>query len=164
MEFFIEEVTIDDKRYRPYPPTYNLVEKNVILFPSLTCPYENEEEILAEVQAFIHKYLDITEIYEQIATYYVLFSWMYDKFNEVPYLRTIGDFGSGKSRFLQAIGILCYKPIFTGGATTPSPIFRIVNEAKGTLIIDEADFKQRILFLSLTTLKSTYQKKREVLI
>lgn len=164
MEFFIEEVEIDGRKYQPYPPIYNLVEKGVILFPSLTCPYENEEEILIEIRAFIHKYLDITEIYEQIATYYVLFTWMYDKFNEVPYLRTIGDFGSGKSRFLQAIGILCYKPIFTGGATTPSPIFRIVNEAKGTLIIDEADFKFSDMTSEIVKILNTgYQKGMPVL-
>jgi hypothetical protein len=89
---------------------------------------------------------------------------MYDKFNEVPYLRAIGDFGSGKSRFLQTIGVLCYKPIFTGGATTPSPIFRIVNEVRGTLIIDEADFK----FSDMTSeivkiLNSGYQKGTPVL-
>lgn len=164
LEFFIEKIKIGNEKYQPYPPTNNLVEKGVILFPSLPCPYDNEEEILYEIRTFIHKYLDISEVYEQIATYYVLFTWMYDKFNEVPYLRTIGDFGSGKSRFLQTIGVLCYKPIFTGGATTPSPIFRIVNEVRGTLIIDEADFK----FSDMTSeivkiLNSGYQKGTPVL-
>lgn len=164
MEFFLEEATVGKEKYKPYPPTYNLIDKNVILFPSMAFPYENEEEILTEIRAFIHKYLDITETYEQIATYYVLFTWMYDKFNEVPYLRTIGDFGSGKSRFLQAIGILCYKPIFTGGATTPSPIFRIVNEAKGTLIIDEADFKHSDMTSEIVKILNTgYQKGMAVL-
>jgi DNA polymerase III delta prime subunit len=164
LEFFIEKIKIGNEKYQPYPPTNNLVEKGVILFPSLPCPYDNEEEILSEIRTFIHKYLDISEVYEQIATYYVLFTWMYDKFNEVPYLRAIGDFGSGKSRFLQTIGVLCYKPIFTGGATTPSPIFRIVNEVRGTLIIDEADFK----FSDMTSeivkiLNSGYQKGTPVL-
>src|SRR6185295_4447852 len=105
-----------------------LVDKKVILFPSLAAPYENEEEILNEIRTFIHKYLEISEVFEQIATYYVLFTWMYDRFNEVPYLRAIGDFGSGKSRFLQAIGYLCYKPIMTSGATGSAPIFRILSE------------------------------------
>ena len=83
MEFFLEEATVGKEKYKPYPPTYNLIDKNVILFPSMAFPYENEEEILTEIRAFIHKYLDITETYEQIATYYVLFTWMYDRFNEV---------------------------------------------------------------------------------
>jgi hypothetical protein len=161
---FLEEVEIDGQKYRPLPPTYNLVDKKVIHFPSQATPYENEEEILKEIQTFIHKYLDISEVFEQIATYYVLFTWMFDRFNEVPYLRAIGDFGSGKSRFLQAIGILCYKPVFVGGATTPSPIFRIINEVKGTLIIDEADFKFSDMTSEIVKILNTgYQQGMPVL-
>jgi hypothetical protein len=83
-----------------------------------------------------------------------------DRFNEVPYLRAIGDFGSGKSRFIQSIGILCYKPVFTGGATTPSPIFRIVNEVHGTLIIDEADFKFSDMTSEIVKILNTGYQKR----
>jgi len=163
-EHLLEEVEIDGKKYRPLPPSYNLVDKDVILFPSVVTEYQSEEEILKEIQTFIHKYLDITEVFEQIATYYVLFTWMFDKFNEVPYLRAIGDFGSGKSRFIQAIGILCYKPVFTGGATTPSPIFRIVNEVHGTLIIDEADFKHSDMTSEIVKILNTgYQRGMPVL-
>jgi len=164
LECFIAEVEIDGIKYKPLPPTYNLVDKGVILFPSQATPYESEEEILKEIQTFIHKYLDVSEVFEQIATYYVLFTWMFDRFNEVPYLRALGDFGSGKSRFLQAIGILCYKPVFTGGATTPSPIFRIINEVKGTLIIDEADFKFSDMTSEIVKILNTgYQKGMPVL-
>ena len=164
IETLLEEVEIGGRKYRQLPSDYNLVDKNVILFPSLATPYESEEEILTEVQHFIHKHLDISEVFERIATYYVLFTWLFDKFNEVPYLRAIGDFGSGKSRFLQAIGILCYKPVFTGGATTPSPIFRIINEVKGTLIIDEADFKFSDMTSEIVKILNTgYQKGMSVL-
>jgi len=164
VKFLLDAVEWNDKKYQPLPPDYNLVEKGVILFPSLPMPYESEEGILKEIQTFIHKYLDISEVFEQIATYYVLFTWMYDRFNEVPYLRAIGDFGSGKSRFLQAIGSLCYKPVFTGGATTPSPIFRIINEVKGTLIIDEADFRFSDMTSEIVKILNTgYQKGMAVL-
>lgn len=161
---FLDEVEIGGKKYIPLPPDNNLVSKGVVLFSSMPSPYEDEAEILTEIQEFIHKYLDISDVFEQIATYYVLFTWLYDKFNELPYLRAIGDFGSGKSRFLQTIGVLCYKPIFTGGATTPSPIFRIVNEVKGTLIIDEADFRFSDMTSEIVKILNTgYQKGIPVL-
>lgn len=164
IEYDLHEVEIEGRKYQPLPPTYNLVDKKVILFPSTATPYESEEEILKEIQTFIHTYLDISEVFEQIATYYVLFTWMFDRFNEVPYLRAIGDYGSGKSRFIQAIGILCYKPVFTGGATTPSPIFRIVNEVHGTLIIDEADFKFSDMTSEIVKILNTgYQRGMPVL-
>jgi hypothetical protein len=164
IEDSFSEIELEGRTYKPLPPSYNLVEKGVILFPSQVTEYENEEEILKEIQMFIHKYLDVSEVFEQIATYYVLFTWMFDRFNEVPYLRAIGDFGSGKSRFIQSIGILCYKPVFTGGATTPSPIFRIINEVHGTLIIDEADFKFSDMTSEIVKILNTgYQKGMPVL-
>lgn len=141
LELFLEEVEVGGIKYKPLPVTHTLVEKNIVRFASHPLPYNSDEEILSEIRTFIHKYLEITETFEEIASYYVMFTWIHDKFNEVPYLRAIGDFGSGKSRFLETIGSLCYKPIFTGGATSASPIFRILNEVGGTLIIDEADFR-----------------------
>jgi len=54
IDSFLEEVELNGYKYRPLPPTYNLVDKKIILFPSLAAPYENEEEILNEIRTFIH--------------------------------------------------------------------------------------------------------------
>lgn len=51
------------------------------------------------------------------------------------------EFGSGKTRFLLTVGSLCYKPIFASGASTVSPLFRIIDSFRGTLILDECDFR-----------------------
>jgi hypothetical protein len=67
-------------------------------------------------------------------------TWGYDIFNELPYLRVRGQYGSGKSRFLLTVGSLCFKPIFASGASTVSPIFRLIDQIGGTLVVDEADF------------------------
>ncbi len=100
-----------------------------------------KNNLLAEIQAFIHSYVDVSPLFEKIASYYVLFSWVYDSFNELPYLRLRGDPGSGKTRFLLTVGSLCYKPIFASGASTVSPLFRIIDAFRGTLIVDEGDFR-----------------------
>ncbi|MEW6144128.1 MAG: hypothetical protein AB1598_03810 [Thermodesulfobacteriota bacterium] len=125
----------------PYSPRNNLIKNEVILFPSGADEYESEEKLIEEIRAFIHDYVDLSPLFENISSYYVLFSWIYDDFKELPYLRVIGDAGSGKTRFLLTLGSLCYKPIFASGASTVSPIFRILNIFKGTLIIDEGDFR-----------------------
>ena len=129
------------KRLAPYSPENNLIKHEVVLFPSQPKEYGSEEELLAEVQSFIHRYVDVSPLFEKIASYYVLFSWVYDGFNELPYLRLRGDPGSGKTRFLLTVGSLCYKPIFASGASTVSPLFRIIDAFRGTLIIDEGDFR-----------------------
>lgn len=125
--------------YIPFPANMDLLDKNVVLFPSQPEEYDTESELLVAIKAFIHTYLDVDEFYEEMASYYVLFSWLYDLFETLPYLRALGDYGTGKTRFLQTIGALCYRPIFTSGASTVSPIFRIIDLFGGTLIVDEAD-------------------------
>lgn len=128
-------------RLVPYSAGNNLIRNQIVLFPSKPEEYGSEEELVNEVQAFIRQYVDVSPLFEKIASYYVLFSWLYDGFNELPYLRLRGDPGSGKTRFLLTVGSLCYKPIFASGASTVSPIFRILDSFRGTLIIDEGDFR-----------------------
>jgi hypothetical protein len=38
-------------------------------------------------------------------------------------------------------GSLCYKPIFASGTSTVSLLFRILDAVRGTLIVDEGDFR-----------------------
>jgi hypothetical protein len=129
------------ERLVPYSPQNNLIKHQVVLLPSAAEEYESEEQLLGDIQAFIHRYVDVSPLFEKLASYYVLFTWIYDSFNELPYLRLRGDFGSGKTRFLLTVGSLCYKPIFASGASTISPLFRILDAFRGTLIIDEGDFR-----------------------
>lgn len=134
-----DKVTVDGIDY--CPPSDDLIKTGTILLPTYPEPYNTLKELVDVIDKFIYRYLDITDSYRKLATYYILLSWIYDCFETIPYLRAIGDYGTGKSRFQKVIGHLCYKPMFAGGATTPSPIFRIINLYRGTLIIDEADFR-----------------------
>jgi hypothetical protein len=131
----------DGKRLVPYSPENNLLKNDVVLFPSEAASYETEKALVAEIREFIHRYVDVSPLFEEIASYYVLFTWVYDAFNELPYLRLRGDTGTGKTRFLLTAGSLCYKPIYASGASTVSPLFRILDSVRGTLIIDEGDFR-----------------------
>ena len=70
-----------------------------------------------------------------------MLTWVYEFAPSIPYLRVIGDWGTGKTRFLQVAGAVCFRPIFASGATTPAPIFRILEQFRGTLVLDEADFR-----------------------
>jgi len=48
----------------------------------------------------------------------------------------------GKSRSLDVIGRLSYKPMMLSGAVTPAPIYRLIRRFRGTLILEEADFRE----------------------
>lgn len=137
---FTKSVVSGGTRLRPYAPTNNLIRNDVVLFPSAPEDYGTAGELAARIRNYIHRYVDLSPLFETIAAYYVLLSWVYDAFQELPYLRLRGEPGTGKTRFLLTVGSLCYKPIFASGASTTSPLFRILDAVRGTLIIDEGDF------------------------
>ena len=131
----------DRRRLVPYSPDNNLIKNEVVLLPSEPEEYGSQAELIGEIESFVKRFVDVGPLFHKIASYYVLLSWIYDAFNELPYLRLRGDPGCGKTRFLLTVGSLCYKPIFASGASTVSPLFRIIDTFRGTLIIDEGDFR-----------------------
>jgi hypothetical protein len=131
----------DDIRAVPFSANNNLIKNEVVLFPSEPRIYESEQQLVLEIGDFIHRYADLSPTFERVACHYVLLTWLYDAFNDLPYLRLLGDFGTGKTRMLLTVGSLCYKPFFASGASTVSPIFHTLDAFRGTLIFDEADFR-----------------------
>jgi hypothetical protein len=104
------------------------------------------------IKDFIHRYLELPANFEDISSLYVLLTWVYEFSPTMPYLRVIGDWGSGKTRFLQVVGDICFRPIFASGATTPAPVFRILEQYRGTLVLDEADFKDSAAWTEIVKL------------
>ena len=132
----------DTESYRvtPFPPMNSLIRNRVIRLPSKLGKYESEVALQEEIQTFIRKYVDLPNHIERLASYYVMMTWLYDAFYVVPYLRARGDSDSGKSRFTEVVGELCFRSIFVTGSTTPSPVFRLMERWNGmTVIMDEAD-------------------------
>ena len=118
------------------------IQKKAILLPNKAEEYGSDEKLDEEIKVFVNKWLDIPEDVMQFAIWNIKRSWVYERFHTLNYLRALGDTGMGKTRFLDTLGAIHYKPISTSGATTSAPVFRIINKWKGTLIMDEADFKQ----------------------
>ena len=131
----------DGERLVPYGADNNLIATGCVLLPSEVGVFTTQAALIAAIQAFVHRYVDLSPVFEEIAAHYVLLSWVYDAFNELPYLRLRGDYGTGKTRALMVIGSLCYKPFFASGASTVSPIFHVLDAFGGTLVLDEADFR-----------------------
>lgn len=136
-----DTINLSDEVLHPYSPDNNLIVHGAVLLPSGIEPYGDINDLRRDIQAFIHRYVDLSDTFELIATHYVMLSWVHDAFNELPYLRLQGDYGTGKTRTLLALGSLAYRAFFASGASTVSPIFHTLNAFGGTLIFDEADFR-----------------------
>lgn len=133
-----EEVIYNGIKYQPR--LGEELDVHAVILPENIEQYGTTKELLYEIQSFIEKYVDVPEQYRIYASYYILLSWVYDRFNTINYLRVRGDLGQGKTRFLQTVGQLCYKPMIVSGALGAAPVFRILSRWGGTLVMDESDF------------------------
>jgi len=59
-------------RLVPYSPNNNLIKNEVVLLASEPEEYGSEEALLSEIQSFIHRYVDVSQLFEKIASYYSL--------------------------------------------------------------------------------------------
>ncbi|KKL72045.1 hypothetical protein LCGC14_2088830 [marine sediment metagenome] len=118
------------------------IRKKAILLPTKPEEYGTDEELDKEIKDFINEWLDVPPDVLQFAVWNIKRSWVYERFHTLNYLRALGDTGQGKSRFLDTLGYIHYKPIATSGASTAAPVFRIIDKWHGTLIMDEADFQK----------------------
>jgi len=123
----------------PYTPDNNLIASRCVLLPSKPIEYGFHHELVEDIRDFLHRYVDLSPTFELIAAHYILLTWVHDRFNEVPYLRLRGEYGTGKTRALNVLGALSYKGFFASGASTVSPIFHTLDAFGGTLVLDEAD-------------------------
>jgi hypothetical protein len=184
----VESIDIGNVKYMP--PQTKLVEKGILMLPTgveeycnadapyvvaldstITPPSSDTMQLLKKIFAFIDRYLYLEKEnggdnpFKNFCAYYVLLTWMYDKFDVVPYLRAQGNFGTGKTRLLQVVGALSFRSLIASGATTASPIFRIIERFHGTVILDEADFSDRSeIWAEITKILNTgYQRGGVVL-
>lgn len=107
----------------------------------LTARLLSPPELLEKIKAHIKKYVDLSDLDIELASYYVLFSWVYRKTNTVGYLRFISDTGKGKSRMLTVVSDLCFYPISAAGSGSFSGMIRTKESWHGTLVMDEADIR-----------------------
>ncbi|MFW6105165.1 MAG: hypothetical protein ACOC7P_01125 [Chloroflexota bacterium] len=135
-----------------------------VKLPSGIVEYGDTLRLLKEIEDHIYRYLDVSASFRKFASYYILLSWLYDKFNTLPYLRFIGDTGCGKSRALDVCGGLCYKATSASGCITPAPIYRMLKRWAGTIILDEADLQNSDEYHEVTKiLNCGFERNRPVI-
>jgi putative DNA primase/helicase len=99
----------------------------------------NGAELLNEIRDALKRYLVLPEGSAEILTLWVVHTDAYKCFGHSPRLAiTSPEKGCGKTTTLDIVGELVARPLPTSNATTAA-IFRIVEKASPTLLIDEAD-------------------------
>lgn len=140
------------------------ITEGCVTLPTGIEEYGDTLSLVAEIRKHILRYVDLQEGPLELSAWYILMSWVYDRLGTLSYLRFLGDTGTGKSRCLDVIGRLAYKPMMMAGAVTPAPIYRMIRRFRGTLILEEADFRDSSEKGEVVTiLNSGFEKFRPVI-
>jgi len=125
----------------PLQADRGLVGSEMLKFASGAEDYESPRELFDEIKAYIKKYMILDDEFYDIAALYAMMTWVYDRFHALPYLRVIGNYGTGKSRFVEVIGTISHRALMAGSSITPAALYRTVDLIRGTLAYDEADLR-----------------------
>jgi hypothetical protein len=126
-----------------YPPhnLKSMVDTGLLKFPTGVVPYVSTSSLTEEIRGFFTRYADVPHDWLDVIPYYVLMSWVYERFTALPYLRFLGEPGTGKTRLLIVTSAISYKATVASGNITGPALFRTIDLVRGTMAIDEADFK-----------------------
>lgn len=129
---------LNGKRYVP------MIDDNIrfgtVKLPSELGRKKSIRELLATIRLFITRYFLLdSEIHIIQSSLYGLFTWVYDCFPYLPYLRARGAPGAGKSELMLLVGKVCYRMMTTAGLTSIAGFKGMAHIYKGTLMIDEVD-------------------------
>lgn len=130
-------------------------------WPSITdCSnYESIEKLYTELKKFIIEHLDVpNERYYDVYTCFILASWRAEDFKIVPYIFFLGPMASGKTRGLECLNQLCYRPIFAASISAAS-LFRVLEAWHPTLLLDETEiYNKENMAEVLSLLNSGYRR------
>lgn len=131
----------EDRVYRPATDELLLTDRGIYM-PTSVVEYGDDTMLFAGIVDYLRKYIDLAESSLKLTAIYILLTYLADKLLEVPYLRAVGERGNGKSRYILAVGLACYRPLITISPTAAA-LFRLQDKFHATLIIDEANFNEK---------------------
>jgi hypothetical protein len=139
------EVECEGVVYRPFDSPE--VRNGLVLLPSEALEYESEERLFQEVLDFLNRWHQQPNEFERkLDVFYVFLTYVYDLLPKLPYRRALGAYGRGKTAWLDTVGSVCYRPMILAGCDTDKAIVRMINNFRGTALIDEADFNKSSLY------------------
>lgn len=140
VEFKDNIILPDGTTIAPLKGSSDTIKSKFITLPPEPIPYTTDQELFNEIKLFISKYFVTTNEFLETSALYIMLTWVYERFNDLPYLRVVGGLGTGKSRFLKTLGACTYKSMMLGSSSVAA-MFRTIDKYKGTYLLDEANYK-----------------------
>jgi hypothetical protein len=133
-------VDINGNRYVPQLDEIICDSEPTVILPSDLGPLKTTRELVFIIEMFLRRYFLLDNAIEyKIAAFYALFTWVYDCFDALAYMRLRGPSGTGKSELAQRIGLVSYRLIISSGIGTVASVKSFTHVYRGSLWIDECD-------------------------
>lgn len=145
-------------RYYPRMNDANITG-GVVMFPSDLGPEKSTRELIAWNDLYMRRsFLVDNPLDYKLAAYYAQFTWLYDCFDELSYLRAQGESDSGKSAIILRIGYVSYRLFKTSGVGSSASLKYLQHIYRGTTFMDEVkdnleEFDDRIVMLNIGAMK-----------
>ena len=114
-------------------------ERQGIFVPSGVEDYESFDELYTENLKHVSEFIDLDTYDLHMGVIFIMTSWIYNAYMNVPYIKILGDFNTGKSRYINAIGLSCYRPFIVNSSSSIAALRRMVHGIRGTMVLDEFD-------------------------
>jgi len=122
------------------------VSDRIMVLPSGAREHGSSEKLWDDVVELIEKYFVCAPAFVHAMAAYTFLTYRYRdaRFEVIPYLRVIGQAGSGKTRFARIMKELCFRSLFVTGMRSHH-IYRIITgfNAGATLVFEEFDMGTR---------------------
>jgi hypothetical protein len=136
-EYSLESLEFEEY-LRPYK--VKIISKTnlpIVVFPTEPLEFSSTKELMEEIANYIKKYVEIEEKDLWLIVRFVLHSWIYDVGDYAMQIQVLGDFGSGKTRLLKVLRLICYNALMLTGGTSLSAYRRLQSRFQGTLLVNE---------------------------
>lgn len=123
---------------------YQPISPSPWLLPPAPIKYDLLIELWDELKAFVYDHLDIEDerLYD-VYVAWILVSWIPEKFDSVGYLHFHGPRNSGKTRGLDILNHVCFRPLESPSASGAT-IFRAMDAYHPTFLLDEFEMYEKL--------------------
>ncbi len=128
-------------KYKYVPPVHDdVIMDGVVKLASGLGPLMSSRDLINNNANFYKKYFYLEEKSRyKFCGSYSLFSWVYDSFEALNFLRARGGSGSGKSDLMYLVGLTSYRFAVTLSTSSSAAYRGLAKVYKASVMIDEAD-------------------------
>lgn len=128
-------------KYKYVPPVHDdVIMDGVVKLASELGPLMSSRDLINKNAEYYQKYFYLEEKSRyKFCGAYSLFSWVYDSFEALNFLRARGGSGSGKSDLMYLVGLTSYRFAVTLSTSSSASYRGLAKMYKASVMIDEAD-------------------------